>query len=723
MTPMPLPLVRDVVLIGGGHTHALVLKRWGMKPLPGVRLTVINPNPTAPYTGMLPGFAAGHYSRDALEIDLVRLARFAGARVVLGWVTGIDRAAKTVTVGGHRTIPYDIASIDIGITSDLPDLKGFSDHAVPAKPLGRYAAEWAAYRDGTGPAAIAVIGGGVGGVELSMAMAHALNERGRPATIAVIDRSRILPGSVPAVERALRESMQNSGIQVIENAEVTGITEKAVQLSDGREIPSEFTVGAAGARPHGWLRETGLDLVDGFIRVDRYLRTSDPAIYASGDTAHIAHAPRPKAGVYAVRAAPSIYANIRADLSGSAPKPFEPQGDYLKLISLGGKEAVGERNGIMLKGAWVWRLKDRIDRRFMDGLEELPAMAPPPLPRDLARGVREALHGGEPLCGGCGSKVGGAALSRALGRLPQPSRKDVLTRPGDDAAILEIGGQKQIVTTDHLRAFTLDPWLMGRITANHALGDVWAMGASPQAVLTNIILPPMSEEMQERTLAEILDSASEIFSGIGAEIVGGHTTTGSELTLGFTISGLAAQEPITISGARPGDSLILTRPIGSGTILAAEMRLKARGPQVAACLAEMCRPQGTAAAALAKAHAMTDVTGFGLAGHLLNILAASGVGATLDLDAVPLYAGAETLAAAGIRSTIWEANRAAAGIAAKVGDGPRDALLFDPQTAGGLLAAIAPEDAKKAMKDLETAGFSAAIIGEITDGPPILRLA
>jgi selenide,water dikinase len=229
--------------------------------------------------------------------------------------------------------------------------------------------------------------------------------------------------------------------------------------------------------------------------------------------------------------------------------------------------------------------------------------------------------------------------------------------------------------------------------------------------------------MQERTLAEIIDSASEIFSDAGAEIVGGHTTTGSELTLGFTITGLAAQEPITVSGAQPGDVLILTRPIGSGTILAAEMRLKARGPQVTACLAEMARPQGAAAAALAKANAMTDVTGFGLAGHLLNILSASGVGATLDLDAIPLYAGAETLAAAGIRSTIWEANRAAAGIAAKVGDSPRETLLFDPQTAGGLLAAIAPRDAKKAMEDIEKAGFSAAIIGEITEGPPILRPA
>ena len=251
-----------------------------------------------------------------------------------------------------------------------------------------------------------------------------------------------------------------------------------------------------------------------------------------------------------------------------------------------------------------------------------------------------------------------------------------------------MGRTTQVLTTDHLRAFTLDPWLMGRITAIHALGDIWAMGATPQAALAQIILPPLSEPLQERTLTELLDAAAEIFTAEGAEIVGGHTTTGAELTLGFTVTGLA-DRPITLAGARPGDALILTKPIGSGTILAAEMRLKARGADVAACLAEMARPQGTAARLLREAHAMTDVTGFGLAGHLLNMLEASGTGATLDLAAIPLHAGALDLAAQGIRSTIWEANRAAAAPRVFHEDTPLTALLFDPQTAGGLLAAVA----------------------------------
>jgi selenide, water dikinase len=720
MTPMPLPSVADIVLIGGGHTHALVLRNWGMKPLPGARLTLINPAPTAPYTGMLPGHIAGHYPRDALEIDLVRLARFAGARIVLGRATAIDRAARTIAVG-DRTLAYDLASIDIGITSDLPDLKGFSEHGIPAKPLGPYATRWAAHLARTDPATLAVIGAGVGGVELAMAMAHALRRQGRPATITVLDRSAALPGTAPAAARRLRTHLASFGIELIENVDVTEVTATTVHLADGREIPSAFTVGAAGARPQDWLRDTGLDLHKGFVTVDRFLRSSDPAILACGDAAHIAHAPRPKAGVYAVRAAPVIYANLRAALSGSPRKSFDPQGDYLKLISLGTRSAVGERNGITVEGPWVWRLKDRIDRRFMDGLANLEPMAQPGLPAEVARGVRDELGGDAPLCGGCGSKVGSQSLSRALAGLPKPSRTDVLTGPGDDAAILRMGRTTQVITTDHLRAFTLDPWLMGRIAAIHSLGDIWAMGAAPQAALAQIILPPLSSSLQERTLAELLDAAGEVFATEGAGILGGHTTTGAELTLGFTVTGLSDGPPVTLAGARPGDALILTKPLGSGTILAAEMRLAAKGSDVAACLSEMARPQGSAARLLGGAHAMTDVTGFGLASHLLNILEASGTGATLDLAAIPLHEGALDLTARGIRSTIWEVNRAAAAPRLVLEETPRTALLFDPQTAGGLLAAVPGDEAKSILEALERAGYTAARIGTVTEGPVLIR--
>ena len=715
----PLPLSRELVLIGGGHAHALLLRRWGMDPLPGARLTLINPDPTAPYTGMLPGHIAGHYPREALEIDLVRLARFAGARLILGRVDGIDRERKRVHVAGRGEVAYDIASIDIGITSDPPDLPGFADHGIAAKPLGPYAERWAAYLADEAPGDVAVLGGGIGGIELAMAMAHALRQRGHTRQVTVIEAATALPSSKARPRAALLDRLGGLGVDLMEETEAVSVAVDGVVLADGRTVASGFITGVAGARAHDWLAETGLDLTDGFVTVDDQLRSvSDPSIYAVGDCAHLSHAPRPKAGVYAVRAAPVLAHNLRADLAGGMRRVFRPQGDFLKLVSLGGKAALAEKWGWVVAGPRVWRWKDWIDRRFMDGLADLPPMPAPALPRRRAKGMEEVL-GAKPLCGGCGSKVGRGALTGVLAGLPAGPRPDVLSAPGDDAAVLEIGGARQVLTTDHLRAVTEDPHLMARIAAVHALGDIWAMGAAPQAALASIVLPRMSHTMQEAWLTEIMAGAAEVFGAEGASIAGGHTSLGAELTIGFTVTGLAPAAPIPLSGAQPGDALILTRPLGSGTVLAGEMALKARGPDVAAVLAEMARPQGAAAACLRDAHAMTDVTGFGLAGHLMGMLEASGVAARLTLDAVPVYAGAETLAAAGVRSTLYPANREVAA-RMRLPEGPRAELLFDPQTSGGLLAAVAGEAAEAVLEALAEAGHPSAVIGEVVAGAPFI---
>ncbi|MCT4370768.1 FAD-dependent oxidoreductase, partial [Yangia mangrovi] len=415
-----LPLTRDLVLIGGGHSHALLLRMWGMKPLPGARLTVINPGPTAPYSGMLPGFVSGHYARDELDIDLVKLARFAGARVILGAVTGLDCAARQVQVAGRAPIGFDLASVNIGVTSAMPDLPGFAEHALPAKPLGPFASAWAAYRDGSGAASAAVIGGGVAGAELACAMAFALQQRGRPAQVHLIERATAVTALRPRAALRLRNALAAQGVTLIENAEVTEVTDRGLRLADDREVDAAFVTGAAGARAQGWLQESGLDLQDGFIKVAPTLQSSDPAIFAAGDCAHLTETPRPKAGVFAVREAPILLHNLRAALEGRTDlRAYRPQRDYLKLISLGRKSALADKAGLALSGPLMWRWKDHIDRTFMRKFNDLPQMTPPPLPRHHAEGMEEAL-GSKPMCGGCGAKVGRDALASALSILPAP---------------------------------------------------------------------------------------------------------------------------------------------------------------------------------------------------------------------------------------------------------------------------------------------------------------
>jgi selenide, water dikinase len=722
MTPT-LPLTRDLVLIGGGHTHALILRMWGMNPVPGVRVTLINPGPYAAYSGMLPGFIAGHYDRDALNIDLVRLARHAGARLVMARATGIDRAARRIILSEGPSIAYDVASVDIGISSAMPAIPGFADHAVPAKPLDAFADHWAAFlgRNLPGPK-ITVIGAGIAGCELALAAAHRL---GPAATVTLIEAAEPLALAGPGARQAILSHLARARIALIPNAAATHLTAEGAHLSDGRLIPADLTIGAAGTRPAGWLADTGLTLTEGFLTVSPTLQTSDPAIFACGDIAHMTGSPRPKAGVFAVRQAPVLLHNLTATLTGQGTlRPYRPQCDYLKLISTGDRNAIADKWGLRLDGALLWRWKDHIDRRFMGRLNDLPPMPTEPLPTRRALGVTEELHGGQPLCGGCGAKIGQSDLAAALSGLPPPQRPEILTGLGDDAAVLSIGGTRQVLTTDHLRAFTHDPVALTRIAAIHAMGDIWAMGATPQAALAQITLPRLSPRLSRETLREIMETAAATFRAEGADIVGGHTSVGDDLTVGFTVTGLLDRPAITHSGAQPGDVLILTKPLGTGVILAAEMVRLAVGADVAAAFASMSASSGPAAAILAqKATAMTDVTGFGLAGHLLNILTASGLSASLNLAALPVLPGADALAAKGIASTLAPANRASAAGRIDVPATPRAALLFDPQTAGGLLAAVPASQADAILERLRETAPRAAVIGHLSEGPPRITTA
>jgi selenide,water dikinase len=711
------PITRDIVLVGGGHTHALVLRMWGMDPVPGVRLTLINPAPVAAYSGMLPGLIAGHYRREALEIDLVKLARFAGPRLVLGRAEGIDRDRRRVKVHGRADIAYDILSIDIGVTSDMPALPGFDEHGVPAKPLDGLADRWERFctevAEGRTEPQVAVIGGGLAGCELALAAAHRLGRSGR---VSLIEADRALAAVGRGARNALRAHLRRAGVVLLEQSPAVAAEAGGVALADGRRIAAGFIIGAAGTVAQGWLAGTGLALEQGFIRVGPTLQSeTDPLILAAGDVAHLTHAPRPKAGVFAVRQAPVLLHNLRLLAAGTGSlRTYRPQRDYLKLVSTGGRGAVADKWGLRLDGAPLWAWKDRIDRRFMARFHDLPVM-------DAVPSRSGDQEGARPLCGGCGAKAGRAPLERALARLPAPSRADVVAGTGDDAAVLRSGGGYQVLTTDHLRAFTSDPWVMARVAAIHALGDVWSMGARPQVALAQIIMPPMDEDRQAETLREIMEAAQGIFGPEGADIVGGHTSLGAELTVGFTVTGLTGRA-VTHGGARPGDALILTKPVGSGIILAAEMEGRAPGRVVSGALASMLTPQGTAAALLAPvAHAMTDVTGFGLAGHLFSILDASGLAARLDGAAIPLLAGAADLARAGQATSLLAANWAVR-VRMILTDAPENELLFDPQTAGGLLAAVGADAAPGLVRALRDLGYRAAVIGHLSEGAPLIAL-
>ncbi|MGQ9365765.1 selenide, water dikinase SelD [Azospirillum sp. ST 5-10] len=692
---------RDLVLVGGGHAHVQVLKRFGMTPEPGVRLTLIARDVETPYSGMLPGYVAGHYRHDDIHIDLLRLARFAGARLIHDEAVGLDRAAGRVLCRGRPPVRYDLLSLDIGSTPRADEVPGAAEHAVPVKPVDRLAARWQALvaeaEAASRPLTVAVVGGGAAGVELALAIGHRLGPRVR---LALVTRGGLLERHNGRVRAALCRVLAARGVALHTDAAVVAVEAGALRLADGRRLAADRVLWTTQAGAAPWLADTGLALdADGFVRVDTTLRAvGEERVFAAGDVASMDGHPRDKAGVFAVRHGPPLAENLRRALRGRPLRPFVPQTRFLGLIATGDRSAVASRGRLCAEGRWVWWWKDRIDRRFMRAFQDLPEMPP------------ASMATAEMRCGGCAAKVPAAALGRVLERLGGIDQRD-------DAAVIEPPGDGRVLvqTVDHFRAFVDDPYVFGRIAATHALGDIHAMGAEPLVALAIAGVPPHAPELVEEDLFHMLAGARAVLEAAGARLVGGHSAEAAETALGFAVTGVA--DPARLlrkGGLRPGDRLVLTKALGTGTLLAAAMRGGVRARAVAAALAAMQQPAGPAAACLLahSATAATDVTGFGLHGHLMEMLEASGTDAVLDLDAVPALPGALDTLAAGWLSTLHPANAAGRRLDA---DGPRAALLFDPQTAGGLLAGLPADRADACVAALRALGCAdAAVIGTVT---------
>ena len=736
------PVLKDVVLVGAGHSHVTVLRMFGMKPIPGVRLTLLSREVHTPYSGMLPGLIAGHYGFDDAHIDTGPLARFAGARLYQDEAVDVDLAGRYVICRRRPPVPYDLLSLNIGSTPNTADVPGASEHAIPVKPIDGFLRRFEALRARVlarkGRTAVALVGAGAGGVELLLAVEHRLRQAvaragfdaGGLSFVLVSDVPDILP-SFPAAFRArFRAVLAARGIAVITGAPVTRVEAGRLMLAGYGPLAADEILWTTQAAPARWLAKAGLPLdARGFLRVDQTLRVvGRDDVFAAGDTIAFSGRELPKSGVYAVRAGPALAENIRRTLTGRSLRRFRPQREALYLISTGGRHAVGTRNGLVVEGDWVWRWKDWIDRRFMRKFNELPEMTPAPAVALPPLADREALKEISAIamrCGGCGAKVGATVLSRALASIEPAARADVvvgLDAP-DDAALVDVGGEQlSLQTVDYFRAIVDDPYTLGKIAANHSLGDVYAMGGEPQTALAIATVPYGLESKVEADLSAMMAGANEVLREAGCALVGGHTSEGAELALGFAVNGLVpATAALRKGGLEPGDGLILTKPLGTGTLLAADMRGKAKARWVMAAIAHMIASNAEAAQILRQhgVHAATDVTGFGLIGHLIEMVRASDVDATLAIDRLPLLEGARETVARGIFSSLQPQNvrlRRAIRELATVAEHPLYPMLFDPQTSGGLLAAVPLAEAEPCVAALRAAGYAAAeIIGFVAE--------
>jgi selenide,water dikinase len=376
----------DLVLIGGGHSHAIALKLWGMKPLPGVRLSLITDVAHTPYSGMLPGYVAGFYTFEETHIDLRHLASFASAELYLDSAIALDLANHQVICKHHPPISFDYLSIDIGSTPTTEGIPGASQYAIPAKPVPQFLQAWQQILTSVEAhperaLTISIVGGGAGGVELCLNMQsplHQLLEKGGQSldnlTIHLFHRDKkLLANHNSWVSQRLERILRDRGVILHLSERVAGIspTEIAgyqqVICQSGLIVNSDCIFWVTQAAAPDWIRASGIATDSrGFILVSNTLQSlSHPHIFASGDIATIQGYPRPKAGVFAVRQGKPLWENLQALILGKPLKSYIPQQRYLSIIGTGDKSAIASWSFWGWQSPLLWCWKDRIDRQFM----------------------------------------------------------------------------------------------------------------------------------------------------------------------------------------------------------------------------------------------------------------------------------------------------------------------------------------------------------------------
>ncbi|MGB3495435.1 MAG: selenide, water dikinase SelD [Elainellaceae cyanobacterium] len=792
-------ITHDLVLIGGGHSHAIALRLWAMNPVPGVRLTLISDVVHTPYSGMLPGFVAGLYTYDQCHIDLRPLCQLAQVQLVVDQAIGLDLEQRQVRCAQHPPIAFDTLSIDIGSTPAASQIPGATEYGIPVKPISKFLDQWnqvleqarsrvhvsahSAHSESPEKMAIApnvpfrvgIVGGGAGGVELALSVQARLERLYKVGALDQTDEvvlsplsihepdvseaqveihlfqrgTELLPKRNPRMRRIFERLMKQRGIRLHLGETVTAIKpashsnpdmdredSRRVVCESGLEVECDRVFWVTQASAAAWIRESGLATdSQGFIQLGDTLQSvSHPRVFAAGDIATMVNHPRPKAGVFAVRMGQPLYENLRRAVQYQPLKPFHPQKQFLILVGTGYGRAVASRGWATLGPfGWLWRWKDRIDRQFMDRFSNLdtvmslPAAKPSP-PKFTAFSTPPSLPAMPAMyCAGCASKVGSSSLQRVLRRLQDEfpdgfEAADILMgldTPDDAAAIAIPQATTLIQTVDYFRAIVSDPFLMGQIATHHCLSDLFAMGVTPHSALAIASLPHAAEPQLEATLYQLLSGTLQVLQQAGAVLIGGHTVEGDELALGLSCNGLVSNAQnsedtpslLRKAGMQPGDALILTKPLGTGALFAADMQLKAKGRWIEGAIAMMLQSNQAAAAILQKygATACTDVTGFGLLGHLLEMVRPSQVSAEIELDAIRYLTGVDAILKAGLFSSLHDQNVSAT--AAFLENSLNQAhplfpILFDPQTSGGLLASVPIDQFSDCLEALRHQGYA-----------------
>ncbi len=696
--------ITDLLLLGAGHAHLNVLRQFALRPVSGVRVTLVAREALALHAPMLPDLLYGSCDFDSAHTDLVPLAASAGARLILAEARGIDLAARLLQVKDRPDIGFDILSIDIGGVSrpSGKNQKQAAEAGIPLQPVGQFLTSFGELEQKLPQGAhIAVVGNTPASVELTLALAHRF--AGRFAFTLVSQDPEPLFNLPPRARRLARAALVHAGVGIVNGVTVSRHDRNHLYLSDGTALDVSEALWTTNAQAPAWLAQTtGLAVTEaGAVCVDATLRSiSHDFVFATGNSATMVGIPPGQDDTLAANTGTHLAENLRRTLSGQALRPQTKPARLTQLLALptiiriSGVDAVAWRNNLSFAGGWLLRWRNKTEQVRLQQYASLRPTASPTLalPRTL--------------------RASPGIMQRAIADLPTPQSSDiVLGLDVQDNATLVMPplGSATVQSVSLLRTAVQDPFIAGEIAAAHAMGPIFAMGAHPWTALALAQLPALSAESLENDLKLMLHGAARCLSGVHCMLIGGDDVQNpqqnqTEALFGFSITGLVRPEQAwSMHTLRSGDALVITKPIGSGAIVAGNARGLVPARRLLTAIASMRRADAAAMDILRAhdVHACTNLAEAGLAGTVLNMLRASGLAAVLEQAGIPALPGASDLCDT---QTPIQDERI---------DGPVHPLLFAPLISGGLLAGVPRNRVASCVQALREAGMTAAVIGNV----------
>lgn len=688
------------------------------------RITLVNPSTEQLYSSMLPGLISKNYSFDESSIDLIKLTLSAKCRFFRDTLVAIKPDKKIILFKERGYIEYDILSLSTGSdTKIIPGSK--NSNFLNLKPFHSFLFDFEAwinsFRCNKQRLRIGVIGGGIAALEIILAVKARLESHIKKRAfhtkldIFFLTKEKSLFESLNfLLKKQCLKTVNENKITVVPSFLASKIIGNHVFTPEGNSFQLDLGILATGPSPQPWTKMSGLPLCEnGFIRVNNDLTCEHfENIFVTGDAASLHGYPKlPKSGLIAVRQGQTLVKNIRKKLDKKPLLPYKPQVLQLSLIRTAADDAIVSYSQLALKGAIFWHLKNFIDLNFINKFKSFKKMK-----------KNETLQTGLQIerCGGCGSKVGANILRGVLEEFKNDQSFSNIGDMDEDAGFsISYSDKLNLHTIDGFRQLIDEPYDMGVITAHHSVSDITAMGGTPKTALALVGVTLNDEKLMKNDLRLALRGLLDGLKAYSVKVIGGHTNEAESISLGLAINGVIDEDRIIKkNGIQLGDRIILTQAIGAGVIFAGLMVGHTKGKWLNQVINEIKQRKDNISDFIGKfANGCTDVTGFGLVGHLAEMTKNNPYGIIINLEKIPFFEGAEELSSNKVKSSLFPQNiDVLYEVSRNIKNDPRFDLCFDPQTAGGFLLSIKADKANHCVETLRKLGYSRCCeIGAVVD--------